>query len=152
MLTIGTLAKRTGTKVQTVRYYEQIGLMPTPQRSEGGQRRYTLDDLDRLAFIRHARDLGFALDAIRELLDLSDTPDHCCAHVDQIAHKQLKAVEARIVRLEALRRELMRMIGECSGGIVADCRVLEVLRDHGECLADHGKAGQQAAEPKQALS
>jgi len=140
MLTIGTMAKRTGSKVQTIRYYEQIGLMPEPGRTEGGQRRYDSVALDRLSFIRHARDLGFTLSAIRELLDLSDTPDHACAHVDAIAHKQLKAVEARIVRLNALRTELMRMIAECSGGAVADCRVLEVLRDHGECLADHGTA------------
>ncbi|NDW01555.1 helix-turn-helix domain-containing protein [Salipiger sp. PrR002] len=137
MLTIGTLAKRTGSKVQTIRYYEQIGLMPEPGRTEGGQRRYGHAELDRLAFIRHARDLGFSLEAIRELLDLSDTPDHACDHVDAIAQKQLRAVEARIVRLEALRAELKRMIGQCSGGSVADCRVLEVLRDHGECLSDH---------------
>ncbi|EEX15784.1 mercuric resistance operon regulatory protein [Citreicella sp. SE45] len=142
MLTIGALARRTGSKVQTIRYYEQIGLMPEPGRSSGGQRRYGDADLDRLAFIRHARDLGFSLEAIRELLDLSDTPDHSCSHVDAIAQKQLRAVEARIVRLEALRTELQRMIGECSGGAVSDCRVLEVLRDHGECLTDHGGAGQ----------
>jgi len=143
MLTIGTLAKRTGSKVQTIRYYEQIGLMPEPERTEGGQRRYTSAAFDRLAFIRHGRDLGFSLDAIRELLDLSDTPDHPCAYVDEIAQKQLKAVEARIRRLEALRAELNRMIGACSGGAVSDCRVLEVLRDHGECLADHGATAEQ---------
>src|SRR3546814_20582317 len=70
MLTIGTLARRTGTKVQTIRYYEQVGLMPEPGRSEGGQRRYGDAELDRLSFIRHARQLGFPLDAIRELLNL----------------------------------------------------------------------------------
>ena len=141
MLTIGTLAKRTGTKVQTIRYYEQIGLMPEPGRTEGGQRRYGDAELDRLAFIRHARQLGFPLDAIRELLDLSDTPGHSCAHVDSIAHKQLRQVEARIARLEALRAELQRMILDCAGGTVADCRVLEVLRDHAECLTDHERIG-----------
>lgn len=140
MLTIGTMAKRTGSKVQTIRYYEQIGLMPEPERTAGGQRRYGGTALDRLAFIRHARDLGFSLGAIRELLDLSDTPDHPCAHVDAIAHRQLKAVEARLIRLEALRTELNRMISQCAGGVVADCRVLEVLRDHGECLTEHGKS------------
>ncbi len=79
MLAIGTLAKRTGTKVQTIRYYEQIGLLPEPGRTEGGQRRYGDEDLDRLAFIRHARQLGFTLEAIRELLDLSDNPSRSCA-------------------------------------------------------------------------
>lgn len=141
MLSIGTLAKRTGTKVQTIRYYEQIGLMPQPGRTEGGQRRYGEAELDRLAFIRHARQLGFPLGAIRELLDLSDNPDRSCAEVDSIAHRQLQQVEARLARLEALRGELRRMIGECAGGTVAQCRVLEVLRDHAECLTDHDKIG-----------
>ncbi|MFA8384174.1 MAG: helix-turn-helix domain-containing protein [Pelagibaca sp.] len=137
MLAIGTLAKRTGTKVQTIRYYEQIGLLPEPGRTEGGQRRYDDNDLDRLAFIRHARQLGFTLEAIRELLDLSDNPSRSCAEVDVIAHRQLKEVEARIARLEALRKELKRMLRECSRDTVSDCRVLEVLRDHSACLADH---------------
>ncbi|SFA68722.1 Cu(I)-responsive transcriptional regulator [Poseidonocella pacifica] len=139
MLSIGTLAKRTGTKVQTVRYYEQIGLMPEPGRTEGGQRRYGDVELDRLAFIRHSRQLGFSLEAIRELLDLSDSPERSCAQVDAIARRQLREVEARLARLEALRTELQRMIGECKADRVADCRILEVLRDHEECLADHDR-------------
>jgi len=139
MLTIGTLAKRTGTKVQTVRYYEQIKLLPEPGRTEGGQRRYGEDDLDRLSFIRHARQLGFTLKAIRELLGLSDNPDRSCADVDHIAQRQLKEVEIRIDRLEALRKELKRMLTECSRDTVADCRVLEVLRDHAACLTDYEK-------------
>jgi Cu(I)-responsive transcriptional regulator len=138
MLSIGALAKRTGTKVQTIRYYEQIGMLPEPERTEGGQRRYGDADLDRIAFIRHARQLGIALDAIRELLDLSDNPGRSCADVDRIAHRQLKDVEARIARLEALRTELKRMPQECSRDTVSDCGVLEVLRDHGACLSDHG--------------
>lgn len=139
MLAIGTLAKRTGTKVQTIRYYEQIGLLPEPGRTEGGQRRFDDDDLNRLAFIRHARQLGFTLEAIRELLGLSDNPSRSCAEVDLIAHRQLKEVEARIARLEALRKELKRMLRECSRDTVSDCRVLEVLRDHSACLTDHEK-------------
>ncbi|MFA7588460.1 MAG: helix-turn-helix domain-containing protein [Novosphingobium sp.] len=141
MLSIGTLAKRTGTKVQTIRYYEQIGLMPEPGRSEGGQRRYGASELDRLAFIRHSRQLGFSLEAIRELLDLSDSPERSCAQVDEVARKQLHEVEARIARLEALRIELQRMIGECRADRVANCRILEVLRDHEECLSDHDRPG-----------
>jgi len=137
MLSIGTLAKRTGTKVQTIRYYEQIGLLPEPERSEGGQRRYGDADQDRLAFVRHARQLGFALDAIRELLELSDNPGRSCADVDRIAQRQLKEVEIRIARLESLRMELKRMLRECRSDTIADCRVLEVLRDHAACLTDH---------------
>jgi Cu(I)-responsive transcriptional regulator len=137
MFSIGTLAKRTGTKVQTIRYYEQIGLMPEPGRTDGGQRRYGDVELDRLSFIRHSRQLGFSLGAIRELLDLSDSPERSCAQVDAVAQKQLREVETRIARLEALWVELRRMISECSADRVADCRILEVLRDHEECLADH---------------
>ncbi len=138
MLSIGSLARRTGTKVQTIRYYEQIGLMPAAHRTAGGQRRFRDADLDRLAFIRHARQMGFTLEAIRELLDLADNPDRSCAEVDTIAQRQLRHIEARIVRLEALRSELRRMLAECAQDTVADCRVLEVLRDHSECLTDHG--------------
>ncbi len=141
MLSIGGLGKRTGTKVQTIRYYEQIGLMPKPGRTEGGQRRYGDVELDRLAFIRHSRQLGFSLNAIRELLEMSDSPERSCAEVDAMAQKQLKEVELRIVRLEALRVELRRMISACNSDRVADCRILEVLRDHEECLADHGPPG-----------
>ena len=141
MLTIGSLGKKTGTKVQTIRYYEQIGLMPEPGRTEGGQRRYGDNELDRLSFIRHARQLGFSLDAIRELLDLSDHPDRSCEEADAIARRQLKQVHQRIARLEALRTELERMVHECSGGKTADCRVLEVLRDHAECLTEHDEIG-----------
>lgn len=141
MLTIGTLAKKTGTKVQTIRYYEQIGLMPEPGRTEGGQRRYRDAELDRLSFIRHARQLGFSLDAIRELLNLSDHPNKACDEADAIARRQLKQVEQRMARLEALRTELRRMVQECSGGRSADCRVLEVLRDHAECLTEHDVIG-----------
>jgi len=141
MLTIGTLGQRTGTKVQTIRYYEEIGLMPEPDRTEGGQRRYGEQAIDRLAFIRHARQLGFTLESIRELLDLSDHPERPCDEADSIARKQLRDVELRLSRLEALRAELTRMVEECSGGRAADCRVLEVLRDHGECLTDHNSAG-----------
>ncbi|AXQ95426.1 helix-turn-helix domain-containing protein [Cereibacter azotoformans] len=137
MLSIGTLARRTRTKVQTIRYYEQIGLMPEPGRTAGGQRRYGDAELGRLAFIRHARELGFSLGAIRELLQLSDTPERSCAEVDAVAQRQLREVEARIDRLQALRVELQRMISECSADRVAHCRILEVLRDHDECLADH---------------
>lgn len=141
MLTIGAMARKTGTKVQTIRYYEQIGLMPEPDRTDGGQRRYGDAALDRLSFVRHARQLGFSLDAIRELLDLSDNPGTSCADVDAIARRQLKQVEQRLSRLEALRTELKRMVHECTGGRTADCRVLEVLRDHSECLTDHEDVG-----------
>lgn len=141
MLSIGALSRKTGTKVQTIRYYEQISLLPEPERSEGGQRRYTPEDVDRLAFIRHSRQLGFPLNAVRELLALVDKPKNPCADADSIAKRQLIQVEKRIMRLEALRTELQRMIRECNGDSVAECRVLEVLRDHSACLTEHEEIG-----------
>lgn len=128
-LTIGRVAKAASCKVQTIRYYEQIGLLPQPARSEGNQRLYGQSDIDRLQFIRHARELGFPLDAIRALLSLADSPDQSCAAADAIARVQLDAVEQRIVRLQALKAELERMLEQCRGGKIADCRVIEVLSD-----------------------
>jgi Cu(I)-responsive transcriptional regulator len=141
MLTIGTLSKKTGTKVQTIRYYEQIGLMNEPGRSAGGQRRYFEQDLDRLGFIRHSRQLGFSLEIIRELLDLSDDPSRSCADADVIARRHLMQVEKRIKRLQALKKELRRMVNECAGNSVSECKIIEVLRDHSECLTDHDEIG-----------
>ncbi len=124
---IGDLARETGCKVQTIRYYEQIGLMPEPGRTSGNQRRYDLRHVERLAFIRHARELGFPLEAIRELLGLADDPDRSCEAADRIARRQLEQVESRIGRLQTLKAELKRMIRQCLGGRVADCRVIEAL-------------------------
>ncbi len=114
--------------------------MPKPARSDGGQRRYTMAHADRLAFIRHARELGFPLDAIRELLNLVDKPDQPCAQVDRVARGVLTDVEAKIARLESLRGELQRMVRQCRHGRVSDCRVIRVLKDHthSSCLShDH---------------
>lgn len=139
-LTIGRLAREAGCKVQTIRYYEQIGLMPEPARTEGNQRRYGTRHGQRLAFIRHARELGFPLASVRELLSLSDDQDRSCAAADAIAKDHLAAVERRIARLNALKAELERMIEQCKGGRIADCRVIEVVADrsHAHCLTDHG--------------
>lgn len=133
--TIGHAARTAGTKVQTVRYYEQIGLLPSPDRSGGNQRLYTAADIDRLGFIRHARDLGFSIEAIRELLAMADRPDMSCDEADAIAARHLAAIEARITRLGSLRAELERMLGQCARGAIADCRVIEVLGNHDHCMA-----------------
>ena len=136
-LTIGNLAAKTGTKVQTIRYYEEMGLMKPHSRTEGGHRIYSVEDRQRLAFIRHARELGFTLEAIRDLLGLADNPDMSCEAVDQIAKRQLDEVDLRLVKLAALRGELQRMIGECGHDRVCDCRVIEVLSDHRHCAGEH---------------
>jgi DNA-binding transcriptional MerR regulator len=110
MLSIGKLGKAAGVKVPTIRYYEQIGLLPEAGRSAGNQRLYDRKAQERLAFIRHARELGFGLDAIRDLLSLADRPDQPCDAADAIARAQLAAVVARIGRLNALKVELERMV------------------------------------------
>lgn len=134
---IGEAARHTGLKVPTIRYYEQIGLLPAPPRSEGNRRHYDEANLRRLAFIRHARELGFEVDAIRALLTLQDDPHQPCGTADGIAQARLIEVEQRIRSLTALRVELQLMIEGCRHGHVADCRVIEVLADHGKCLHGH---------------
>ncbi|WP_243374948.1 MerR family transcriptional regulator [Microvirga solisilvae] len=133
MLSIGELSRRTGVKVPTIRYYEQIGLMPLAPRTEGKQRRYGVDEASRLNFIRHARELGFEVEAIRELLQLSEKPDQSCAEADAIARRHMAEVERRIDQLTALRAELQHMVEECSHGRVGECRVIQVLADHSQC-------------------
>ncbi len=134
-LSIGELARRTGAKVQTIRYYEQAGLMPEPERTRGGQRRYGDSHARRLAFIRHARALGFSLQQIRALLDLADHPEQDCTGADSIAREHLREVKARIAALQSLKRELTRMVEQCDGTSVSQCRVIETLADHTLCAA-----------------
>lgn len=136
-LKIGDLARATDIRVETVRYYERIGLMPPPDRTEGNYRSYTGAHLNRLNFIRHARGLGFDIAEIRSLLELSDRPSEDCAEADRIASRHLAAVEAKIARLAVLRDELARMVGQCRGGLVATCHVMEVLADHSLCEQEH---------------
>ena len=136
-LKIGDLAKATGTKVETVRYYERIGLLPPPERTSGNYRSYAPAHVARLSFVRHARGLGFDIADIRSLLDLADQPERDCGEVDRIASGHLQAVAEKIVRLSLLRDELSRMVGQCRGGRVGTCRIMEVLADHGQCRSDH---------------
>ena len=133
---IGEMAKTGNCKVQTVRYYEQIGLLPEPARNAGNQRVYSRAQRDRLRFIRHAREMGFPLERIREILALGDDPSRSCEEVDQIAREHLRDVESRIERLQSLRAELERMISECTANRVAECRIIEVLSNHELCLHD----------------
>ncbi len=134
---IGKMAKTGNCKVQTIRYYEEVGLLPKPARSAGNQRMYTEMHLKRLSFIRHSRELGFSLEQIRNMLDLTDNPDHSCESVDQIAKSHLADVESKILRLVDMKSELERMIKQCAGNHVGDCRIIEVLSDHHLCVTEH---------------
>jgi DNA-binding transcriptional MerR regulator len=136
-IAIGKLAERASTKVQTVRYYEEIGLLQPFMRTEGGHRLYGPEDVKRLKFIRHARELGFGIEEVRELLKLSDNPETSCAAADRIAKAHLEQVELRLAKLKALQKELKRMVEECSHSRVSRCRVIEVLGDHSRCKTSH---------------
>ncbi len=138
MFSIGELSKRTKVKIPTIRYYEEMGLLPEPERTAGNQRRYSNEGLERLSFIRHARDLGFSIEAISSLIELQDHPDRSCATATGIATAQLSEVRAKIKRLKSLERELSRIARGCDGrGMAEDCYVLASLADHGLCDREH---------------
>lgn len=130
-LTIGNLARATETTVETIRYYEKLGLLPKPDRTAGNYRAYGPTELGRLSFIRRARDLGFPLEQVRDLLALADRQDHPCAEVDELARRHLEQVERKIADLQALGRELSAMVEACGGGAIADCRVIDALAPTG---------------------
>lgn len=136
-LSIGELARRTSVKIPTIRFYEQIGLLPPPPRTEGGQRRFGQAEVDRLNFIRHSRALGFEVEDIRELLALASAPQASCHQADSIARNHLAEIERRIASLEALKLELTRMIAQCGRGRVCDCRIIEALANHSLCATEH---------------
>jgi Cu(I)-responsive transcriptional regulator len=126
-MNIGELARAAATKAETIRYYERIGLLPSPPRTAGNYRNYSEGHVSRLAFTRRARDLGFSIEQIRALLDLADHKEQSCEAVDAIAHEHLAEVKRKLADLSALRRELESLIGQCRHGTVAECRILEAL-------------------------
>ncbi|GAN81589.1 transcriptional regulator MerR [Acidocella aminolytica 101 = DSM 11237] len=127
VLSIGDLARTTDTKVETIRYYERAGLLPAPARTAGNYRAYRAEHLARLSFVRRARDLGFSLDHVRELLRLADQKDQSCAEIDVIARLHLAEVDRKIADLMALGGELRQIVGQCGHGTVAECRIIEAL-------------------------
>jgi DNA-binding transcriptional MerR regulator len=136
-LSIGQLAARSGVKVPTIRYYEGIGLLDMPARTEGNQRRYNRAALERLRFIAHAREMGFPMESLKSMLRISRHAEAPCAHLDDLVRDRLAEVDGRIERLTRLRGELAGMLDSCSHGTVADCRIVEVLSDHDECHGEH---------------
>ena len=134
-LSIGELGRATDTKVETIRYYERIGLLAAPRRTSGNYRAYDRSHLNRLSFIRRSRDLGFPLDQVRTLLDLADQKDRPCEAVDEIARIHLAEVERKIADLAALRAELQQMVRQCGHGAVRDCGIIEALTPRAERAA-----------------
>ena len=136
MFSIGELSKQTGVKIPTIRYYEKMGLIDMPDRSIGNQRRYSQQGLERLASIRHARDLGFSISDIRELNALSQHLQNPCGDAHGIAARHLESVKARIAKLKRLERELKR-IAACKADSISQCAVIETLANHALCEGEH---------------
>lgn len=126
-LTIGQLGRATGTKIETIRYYEKIGLLPAPRRTAGNYRNYAAEHLQRLGFIRRARELGFTIEDVRELLKLAAHGERPCEEVDQLVTRHLETTEQKIEALTRLRRELRDTLNSCRGGRIAECRVIQAL-------------------------
>jgi len=138
MFSIGELSKRTKVKVPTIRYYEEMGLLAEAERTRGNQRRYDKAGLERLSFIRHARDLGFSIEAISSLIELQDHPDRSCRAASKIASSHLADVRDKIKRLKLLEKELSRISSGCDGnGLSENCYVLASLADHDLCSIEH---------------
>lgn len=132
-LPIGALSKRTGCNIETIRYYERIGLLPRPARTEGGHRSYGLGHLKRLGFIRRARDLGFSVEDIRALLWLTDERDQPCGQVREVAAAHLLDVRAKIGALRRMEEVLEEMVGHCDAGATPECPLIDNLFD--DCRA-----------------
>jgi MerR family mercuric resistance operon transcriptional regulator len=126
-LSIGRLSKRTGCNVETIRYYEKIGLLSAPPRTPGGHRVYGDDDARRLAFICRGRGLGFSLDEVRALLALADGQEYNCGKVREITLHHLREVKAKIRDLRRLERTLAAISRECEGGVAPRCPIIEAL-------------------------
>lgn len=124
---IGQLARETATKVTTIRFYETIGLLRAPPRTESGRRSYNMGDVERLHFIRNGRRLGFSTNEIRSLIDLAENPDQDCSKAAAIADQHLRDVEARLAQLALLRNELVTLSQSCTKARIADCRIIKAI-------------------------
>lgn len=125
---IGELSRQTGCNIETVRYYERIGLLPKPVRSAGRYRLYDSDDVGRVTFVRRARELGFSLDEVRALLALSNkSGTAACAEVRELAATHLQQVRARILDLQAMERVLKEAVRRCDAGAFPGCPLIDAL-------------------------
>jgi MerR family mercuric resistance operon transcriptional regulator len=127
VLSIGALSRRSGVNIETIRYYERIGMLSPPPRTAGGRRVYDIRDVRILAFIRRARELGFSLEEIRALLRLGGPEKATCREVREIAVRHLEDIRAKLADLKKLERLLAKTVARCSGRSAPDCPVLEVL-------------------------
>jgi len=127
MVTIGGLSKQTGCNIETIRYYERIGLLPKPPRTEGGHRLYEREQIKRLVFIRRSRELGFSLDEIRTLLRLVDGKRYTCQEVKALTEEHLGDIKKKIADLKKLQKTLGEISAQCQGGQVPECPIIDAL-------------------------
>jgi len=128
-LSIGLLSTQTNCKIETIRYYEKIGIFPKPPRTEGGHRVYSENHLKRLVFIRRSRELGFSLEDIRALLKLIDGGAYTCQQVETITLHHKENIHKKILDLKKLEKILTKISSQCEGGVVPDCPILDALFD-----------------------
>lgn len=126
-LSIGALSKRADCNIETIRYYERIGMLPEPPRTGGGHRVYDENHLKRLVFIRRSRELGFTLQDVRGLLYLVDSGQYSCAEIKRMTLTQLRTVRTKVADLQRLELALKQMASRCPGDDGADCPVIETL-------------------------
>lgn len=141
------MSRRSGVKVETIRFYEKAGLLASPRRSEGGHRQYDRAALERLVFVRRARALGFPSDDIRTLLHLVDRRSVTCAEVEEVARRNLAEVRARLADLSRLEEALAATVAGCSGEAVPDCPVIEALAGEAESMDSGGQAAAEREKP-----
>ncbi|HLG90361.1 MAG TPA: helix-turn-helix domain-containing protein [Alphaproteobacteria bacterium] len=135
LLSRGALATLSGCNIETIRYYEQIGILPAPPRSQGGHRLYGQDLIKRLSFIRRSRELGFTLEEIRQLLRLVDGSNYTCAQVETLAHEHVQDIRRKIADLKKLKSVLESMASRCTGDDVPECPIIDALFDSARRLA-----------------
>lgn len=125
---IGVLSGETGVNIETIRYYERIGLMPAPPRTEGRQRVYDSGHFRRLTFIRRGRELGFSIDQVRDLLGLVRGHDLTCAEVKAMTEQHMTDIRRKVKDLKRLERVLAELAAQCQGNAVPDCPILDALQ------------------------
>jgi MerR family mercuric resistance operon transcriptional regulator len=126
---IGQLSEQTDCKIETIRYYERIGLLPAPARSDGGYRLYDDNHLRRLSFIRRSRELGFTIDEIRGLLNLVDGGNYTCSYVKTITMEHVESIRQKIADLKKLEKTLSRIASQCAGDATPECPIVDALYD-----------------------
>ncbi len=130
MIKRGELANRSGCNLETIRYYEKIGLLKPPERTASGHRLYSRDDQARLGFILRGRDLGFSIGELKSLLTLVDSHDYSCGEVLELTDGHLASVRQKIIDLKKLERTLADVSAQCDGGDVPGCPIIDALYGH----------------------